>query len=242
MSIATNLMQVLVRFMADEPIGNVYPPRTDAPNLPDKGAREHALRKFCDFLSCLPFMRTMDGPAQPFVVPRDQIFINQPEAADSAPNGRKTPWIAFLSSDSDDSADDSFLGPAVIDDDTADVYAPDTAVFWLGDHVEELQIEVVASGVAVRRAIVEGIKQVLRQSENGNILKLALPDYFDQVAQFTLVGTRYEEDQYAVLNRRRALIRVRLYVPEVALASAVDIHPSIQTCVVARTEILEPPC
>lgn len=228
-AVQTNLMEVLTRFLGggSQPIGVVFPPRLDSPNLPDKGAREVSLRRFCDLLAALPFMRTMAGPAQPFTVPRDQIHINQPANVSGAPDGVRLPYLAFLTSSADESPDDSFLGPAIIDDDTADVYAPGTAVFWLGSHVEELQLEVVAASRSVRRAIAEGIKQVLRSSDDAGVLRLNLPDYFDQTAEFTLLGSQYTEDQDAVRNRRRALLRIQLYVPEVMLANAVDIQPFV---------------
>lgn len=239
MPVSTNLVEVLKRYLAPgaAPIGAVYPPRTDAPNLPDLGGREIALRRFCDFLAALPFMRTMAGPAQPFTVPREQIHINQPKATVGAPDGIVLPYIAFLTSESDDSPDDSFLGPAVDDEDTADVYAPDTTVFWLGDHVEDLMLEVCAAEVSTRRAIVEGIKQVLRSTEISTALRLTLPDYFDQVATFTLQGSSYIEDQYAVSNRRRATLKIQLYMPEVMLGNALDLHVSAQTQVSVATSV-----
>lgn len=233
---STNLVQVLQRYVAPpaQPIGAVYPPHADAPNLPDMGAREHSLRRFCDFLAELPFMRSMAGPPQPFVVPRDHIHINQPANVAGAPDGVQLPTIAFLTSENNNATEAGFLGPAIIDDDSADVYGPDTAVFWLGDHVEELTLEVVSSGRAVRRAIVEGIKQVLRSTDSGP-LKLSLPAYYDQVATFTLLTDTFVEDPDAVRNRRRAWIRIQLYVPEVMLGNALDLHVSATTQVTVTT-------
>ncbi len=238
-AVSTNLIEVLQRFMSapTRPIGAVYPPRTDAPNLPDLGGREIALRRFCDFLSCLPFMRTMAGPAQPFVVPRAQIHINQPKNVTGAPDGIVLPYIAFLTSESDDGPDDSFLGPPIMDDATADVYGKDTAVFWLGEHTEDLQIEVVAAEASVRRAIVEGIKQVLRSSEDGGGLNLSLPDYFDTAARFTLLNSSYIEDPDAVRNRRRSLLRVQLYFSEVMLANVVDLHVVATASIVTSLQV-----
>ncbi len=88
-------------------------------------------------------------------------------------------------------------------------------------------LEVVAAKAATRRAIVEGLKQALRSADSSTALNLSLPDYFNQVAQFTLLNTSYIEDQDAVRNRRRAHLTIELYVPEVLLANAVTMKPFI---------------
>lgn len=234
----TNLLEVLRRYMSPGtvPLGTVFPVRLDAPNLPDKGAREHALRRFCEFVSLLPFMRTMDGPAQPFQVPRAQIHINQPSAEPGAPGGVLLPTIAFLTSTANETTT-GFLGPDQIDDDTADVYAPDSAVFWVSDHVEDLMLEVVAATDSVRRAIVEGIKAAMHMSDDAGCLRLNLPDYFDQDAEFLLLESTYVEDQDSVRNRKKAQLKINLYVPEVLLANAVDmkIFATVQTRVTTGT-------
>ncbi len=223
-----SLIGVLEQFMADgqQPIGTVFPPRSDAPGLPDMGAREVALRRFCDFLSLLPFMRTMRGAPQPFLVPRKQIHINQPDSVVGASGGVKLPTIAFLTSSADET-DSGWLGPADIIDGTEDLYAPDTALFYLGWHTENLVLEVVAAKPATRRSIVEGIKQVLRSADGSSSLSLSLPDYFDQDATFTLVSSEYVEDQDAVRNRRRGHLTILLSMPEVMLANALTLHPYV---------------
>ena len=228
----TNLIDVLQRFMAPgtAPIGVVFPPRSDAPNLPDLGAREHALRRFLDFLAALPFMRTMAGPPQAFVVPRDQMFVNMPDAESGAPVGQKLPTIAFTTSTADKILD-GWLGPAILIDGTEDLFAPGTALFWVGGHTEPLVLEVVASSRAVRRSIVEGISQVLRSSDDTGSLRLSLPDYFNSTATFTLMDVTYFEEPDAVRNRRKAHLTIQLYVDEVMLASAVDIVPFLTTVV-----------
>lgn len=222
----TNLIDVLRRFMAppSQPIGVVFPPHSDAPNLPDLGAREHALRRFLDFLAALPFMRTMAGPPQAFVVPRDQMFVNMPDAEQGAPAGQKLPTLAFTTSTADKTAD-GWLGPAILIDGTENVFAPDTALFWVGSHTEPLVLEVVASSRAVRRAITEGVSQVLRSSDDSGALRLSLPGYFGQDATFTLMDVTYFEEPDAVRNRRKAHLTIQLYVDEVLLANAVDIKP-----------------
>lgn len=226
---SNTLIGVLQEFLAEgqQPIGAVFPPRTDAPGLPDKGAREVALRRFADFLSRLPFMRTMRGPPQPFLVPRKQIHVNQPDSVVGASGGTKLPTIAFLTSTADET-DSGWLGPADIIDGTEDLYAPDTALFYLGWHTENIPLEVVAAKPATRRAIVEGIKQVLRSADGSSSLTLSLPDYFDQEATFTLLASEYIEDQDAVRNRRRGHLTIQLSMPEVMLANALTLVPFAQ--------------
>lgn len=236
-----SLIGVLSSFMTSDtsPIGLVFPPRDDAPGLPDKGAREYALRRFCDFLSKLPFMRTMAGPPQKFVVPRSQIHINQPDAVVGAAGGVKLPTIAFLTSTDDQSSgeDPGWLGPALDIEGTEDVFAPDSALFYIGSHDEDLTLEVVSSKAATRRAIVEGIKQVLRSSDDSAALRLSLPDYFNQDATFTYLSSTYVEDQDAVRNRRKAHIVINLYVAEVMLANAMTLIPLLT--VTTQAEVLD---
>lgn len=226
MADSNTLIGVLEQFLSEgqQPIGAVFPPRQNPPGLPDKGAREIALRRFADFLSLLPFMRTMRGPPQPFLVPRKQIHIGQPDSVVGASGGVKLPTLAFLTSSADE-LDSGWLGPADIIDGTEDLYAPDTALFYLGWHTENLVLEVVAAKPATRRAIVEGIKQVLRSTDGSSSLSLSLPAYFDQDAQFTLLSSEYVEDQDAVRNRRRAHLTIQLSMPEVMLANALTLVP-----------------
>lgn len=233
-----SLVGLLSEFMAPptQPIGLVFPPRSDAPALPDKGAREIALRRFADFISRLPFMRTMKGPPQPFCVPRDQIHINQPDSVVGADGGVKLPTIAFLTSQADETTD-GFLGPSDIIDGTEDLFAPDSALFYLSEHTENLIIEVVSAKPATRRAIVEGLKQVLRSSDDSGALRLSLPDYFNQDATFSLLDSTYVEDQDAVRNRRKAHLTVLLTMSEVMLANAVTLQPLVTVTTLERFQV-----
>lgn len=239
MAAQTNLLSVLERFMTPgtSPIGLVFPPRSDAPNLPDKGARYCALDRFCDFLSYLPFMRTMAGPPQPFLVPRDQIHVYRPKSPQSAPDGIRLPAIAFNTSEADETTT-GWLGPDILIDGSEDVYGPNTALFYLGDHVEELQLEVIASEDAQRRAIVEGIKQAIRSSDDSGAFRLSVPAYFDQDAEFLLLRSKYVEDEHAVRNRRVAQLTIQLYIPEVMLANAITLQPIIQVGVQTAVEAI----
>ncbi len=227
----TDLVQVLSKFMdgtGAQPIGLVSPPRTDAPNLPDKGARFHALSRFLDFCAALPFMRTMQGEPQAFRVPRAQMFVDQPDSVVGAPDGAPLPTLAFLTSENDDmSEEDGWLGPSQIMDETANVFAPNTVLFWVGDLIEDVILEVVSDKPAKRRAIIEGLKQALRSSDDGGALRLVLPGYFNQIATFTYQTAEYEQEPDAVRNRRRARLKINLYVPEVMLANAVTFLPFI---------------
>lgn len=223
--------QVIAEFSAGKPLGLVYPPRQNAPALPDMGQRESALRRLREFICRLPFMRTMGGPPQPFVVPSTNIHLYQPDNV-VAGEEHKLPWIAFLPSLADNT-DDGWLGPSYIIDGTDNIYAPDSSLFAIGWHDELLTIEVVSAKHSVRRAIVEGLKQVFRTDEDTGTLRLLLPNYFGQVVDFSLEGTEYVEAPDAVRNRRVGRLHVRMQMTEVALFSTVTMRPYVTALVSA---------
>lgn len=225
--VGTDLVPVLSRFMSEgsQPLGLVYPPRSDAPGLPDIGGREASLRQLKRFIAALPFMRSMAGPPQPFRVPETQIFVYQP---DNIVELNTLPTIAFLPARANNVTDNSWLGPAIELEESADVYAPGTSLFSIGDHLEIFTIEVVADKHSIRRAIIEGLKQVFRSSDDTAALRLSVPDYFNQAATFTLIDTEYIDDQYVVQNRRKAHLYVELYLSEVGLFNTVNLHPYVQ--------------
>jgi hypothetical protein len=229
----TDLVDVLSEFMGggSQPLGLVWPPRTDAPPLPDLGGRELALRRLKAFVARLPFMRTMQGPPQLFRVPETQIHVYQP---DNIVELNTTPSISFMPARANNLPDDGWLGPSIEIEESADVYAPGTSLFALGEHIELITVEVVSDKHAIRRAILEGLKQVLRSSDDTAGLRLSLPAYFDQVATFTLVDTEYLDDPYVVQNRRKAHLYVELYMQEVGLFNTVTLRPYVQANVQAN--------
>ncbi len=186
--------------------------RTEQPVPLDFDARTVALNTLATYLSLCRFSRTGGVGEQPIVfrIPRDSIFPEQPDNVVDAP----LPSIGVVANEGQH--ENYNLGPPEVHDATADVYGKGTALVELGDYVEELNLEVWAATIPERRALTTGLREAFSPLEESSALRLKLPDYYDRIATFELIGTRRIEDT-AHLGRRKAQLRVRLTVPEVAL-------------------------
>ena len=202
--------------------GDVYPSREPEP-LPPADARDHALRRFRDFLAALVFSRKGDAPGQgiAFQVPIDSIFIEQPDD----PTRLTFPAISILPARGDH--DTYKLGPFDFVVDSFDVWAPGTALLDQGWYSEVFTLEVWGNHPADRLALLAGIKAALRVSQRSYALQLTLPSYYDQVAQFSLEASQNVDDPSVSAGRRRAQIYIELGVPEVLLVNAVTLEPHV---------------
>jgi len=194
----------------------------------DIDARNVALETWRTFTSLLQFSIT--GPsglaAKVYRVPRTSIFIEQPDNVVNMP----LPAISIVANEGKHEA--YGLGPGQLLDETANVYGEGLVLYSIGDWVEELNVEVWGSSAAERRSLVVGMTEVFTIVEESSTLRLKLPKYFDQVATFELIGTRYIDDTDSVRNRRRAMMRVLLTVPQVRLARFQRLIPQVQVEVI----------
>jgi len=172
------------------------------------------LRRFAEFLSLLTFNRAAEGSrVVPFTVPRDSIMIEQPDDIVDL----KFPSIAFLAGTG--TIDPLGLGAPQLLEETLDRYGDGTAIVLASEYSERFTLEMWASSRAERRALVAGTSVALRGIEESYALRLSLPDYFDQVAEFSLEESRLIDDPDAVRNRRRAHLLVNMRMPEVFLVN-----------------------
>lgn len=212
-----NLSELRGLVDVDRNLGATYPERPLRP-LPHKGARGHALDRFRDFISLLVFRRTIeDGETQAFRVPRERIFVTPP---DQSQEDQKLTGVGFIPGPY--SYDDKWvyaLGRPEADEDSTDRYGVGTVLLTMGYYVEQITVESVSSSPAVTRGINEGIRYATRYFTDSGQLGLKCPDYFDQVACFSIVsGDGYSTDlALDAAGRRVAHLRVELWVPEVAL-------------------------
>lgn len=180
----------------------------------DVDARNVALETWRTFVSLLQFSKT--GPsgqaAMVYRVPYTSIFIEQPDNVVTMP----LPAISIVAGEGEH---ESYgLGAGQLLDETANKYGEGLVLYNIGDWVEELNVEVWASSIPERRSLVVGMTEAFTMIEESGTLRLKLPTYFDQVASFVLIGTRYIDDTDSARNRRRAMMRVQLTVPQVRLA------------------------
>lgn len=205
----------------------VWPERPQ-PNLPSYDARGAALKQFRAFLHELVFERAA-GPGNPsvkFQVPLSSIHISQPD------DGKPAAMPGFGIVPSQGVSESFGLGPADVDDESFERFAPGTALLVESDYTEDFVLECWGSKQAERRALVAGVKTAMRRNQDSYALRLRLPNYFDQVASFELLDTLYVDGDEVARNRRRALVTIRLNVAEVSLINMVRMRePELLLCV-----------
>lgn len=190
-------------------------------------ARHVALETLRRFISLLDFSRSgpKGRPSTAFRVQYKDIHTEQPDnVVDMA-----MPAIAVVANDG--TRDSYGLGAGQIDEATVDLPGPGLVLYNIGEWNEELNIEVWGSSRPERRSLVEGMTEALTICEETSTLRLKLPDYWNQVAKFEHLSTRYVEDT-SIDNRRRASMRVALSVPMMRVARYRKMIPQVKVEVV----------
>jgi hypothetical protein len=204
-------------------VGTVEPVRP-RPRLPAEEAREHALKALATFLSLVTFQRTNGAGqvTQGLRIPRDRIFTHQPDDPEEA----QLPSIAFIPAEG---IEEYYgLGPSEPIEGTEDEWGMGTVLYRACDYVETFTIEVYCAKHAIRVALRAGIQSVFRMLEESSALRLRLPDYYNQVASFSLEGGNLSDELEGVRNRRRGQLMVQLQVREVFLANYVQLSPIVE--------------
>lgn len=220
-----------------DPFGlDVFPARDNQPP-PTVDGRTVALQSLRRFLADLTFYRpgTRDpntlllGPPIPFQIPLTSIYVEWPDDEIDL----KLPAIALLAITD---ADLEAVGLAnVVDEDTLNVFAPNTIVLITGEYNENFALEIWADTKAHRRAMVVGIEQALSPFAQMAGLRFVMPDYYGQLCVFELQKRQYVDDEEAVRIRRRARLTVQLRYQSCALVNVNPMNP-IATMVVDADE------
>jgi hypothetical protein len=109
------------------------------------------------------------------------------------------------------------LGPAVVLEETADLFGDGLVVVRRGDHVETVGVEVVGDKPQELQAIIAGLKVALTMDDKSGALRLRCDNYFGMVASFRLDESETLDDPDSTLNRRRGHLWILMQVPEVTL-------------------------
>lgn len=187
--------------------------------FPHKGPRGHAVDRFREFIAALVFQREAEGGrSQAFKLPLERVFTHFPDPS------QENPQITGVAIQPGPYTTDTVwtyaLGQPEPDEATIDKYGRGTVVLPMAYYSETLTIEVVTSAYAMTRGIVEGLRYASRLfTKSAGAVYLKCPDYFDQLAAFTLTdGDGYIADlTNEATGRRIAHLRYELVVPEVAL-------------------------
>lgn len=196
-------------------------PPAGQPPLPNIDARTHALRVLAKWFAALVYRRTMAANQQPqaFTIPIESIFIEQPDAVE----GLEFPSISIIPGRGQYVT--RGLGGSDPDDDLATVDG--RALFVPYDYTELITVEGWGSKIAERRSIVAAIEVAMGAYEGTTDLRLVMPDYFDQVATFSLMERENIDDLEVARGRRRVHLFVQMTVPVIAVArfTTLDARP-----------------
>lgn len=186
-----------------------------APPPPANDGRTAALNVLADFISELTFYRRGDDnkPTIAFQLPRDRIFV---EAPDAEQEYRELPAMALVASGE---ANYNSLGlGSSVDEDTYGKYAPATALTAQSDYREIVFIDILCKTKQERRAIREGLVHAMNPTEFMYGLRLRMPDYFNQVATYSLnTSSTIDDALEAAKNRRSLRVSFELSFVEVRL-------------------------
>lgn len=216
--------------LVGQPLGATLPERS-APRFPAADGRTAALRILRSYVAELTFWSAPRGkkPEAFRIQPKDvgsgdvkeSFFIEGADKVDDL----VMPSIVALPTNRVARVVHSF-GTNVMES-TRDVYGKGTVLVDLGtSYTEVVPLELWATNSAERRALLAGMRVALSPTENRPSLKLRMPDYFDRVATFTLLG-EIRDDSDAALDRRKAQIDVDVRFQEVGLVNYVGFRPQL---------------
>lgn len=190
---------------------------------PFQDGRTAALLRLRLFISLCRFFREGDrgGPPVEFRVPIANVHEEWPDDEKTL----KLPAIANIPGEGVSEA--LGLGGPVVCEETVGKYGPGTVIEEAGVYREDIGVEAWGAGKAERRGLMAGLRAAFTSGASGYAIRLKLPDYFDQIATFSLMSSRYFEEPDAVKGRRRASFTLALSVPEVRLVS----YPTLRTFV-----------
>lgn len=214
---AYGLLAPLARLIAGRVLGSSAPGRVR--QFPERDGREAALRVLRQYVAAIPF----DDPSKPGQSLRIAPEDVHADFADPEQEPR-LPAAGVVSAEAN--LDFDYLGATILLDDTYGCFGQGTALALFGWHDELIVLEVWCRDVPQRRAVVAGLKLALHADEDRACVDLRLPDYFGRTARFYLVGAHVIDEPESLRGgRRRALLRLRLKVPEVVLVDAGTMRP-----------------
>lgn len=210
--LAIGIFAPLAKLLGSAPVGSTFTARDR--KLPAQDGREHALAKLREYLAAVPFADPED-PARTFNLSVKDIHADYADPEQQP----KLPAAGVVSADADIGS--LYLGSQIIEEETLNVYGPNTALAFFGFHTEEIVVELWCRDVPQRRAVVAGLKFAFWAQEGRGCIDLPLPAYYDRKARFWLHGAWVIDEPESLRGgRRRALLKVQLQVPEVLLVDA----------------------
>ncbi len=204
------------------PFGQVFPPKPNPANLAFDG-RTAALRTLRKYITNLDFYQQMP-PGQrskKFSIEPENFHIEEPDHVTDT----LLPSIVVIPS----RAEYESCGlVAYIEEDSRDVFKQGTVIQWQSSCVEKIQLEVWASSKALRRGICAGIETAMSPTEQMSGLRFRMPDYFDQLVNFSLNKREIMQDSDSLKNRRKAQFEIEFVYNVVALVNYASLEVTTQ--------------
>ncbi len=187
--------------------------------------RTIALRTLAQYIAALNFYLpgpAAGGPNIKFNIPVENFFIEWPDAKQSMP----FPSIAVVH----DTANYDVIGlVSYVEEDSLNVFAPNTVVQWQSEYIENIQLEVWCTEKAERRAILSGIETAMSPTEQMSGVRFRMPNYYNQLVCFTLNNRKLIDDPRSAGGRRSATLGIEMRFNVVALVQATTMKPYIVT-------------
>jgi hypothetical protein len=216
-SLTLGVYAFAVDLLSGPVLGAVSPGRQR--RFPERDGRERALAALRRYVASVP-VSDPAGEGRTFRLDERDVHADfaDPE------HEPDLPAAGVVSADADLGFE--YLGGPIMLDETFGQFAPDSALVLHGWHDETIVLEVWCRDVPQRRAVVAALKQAFWASDGRGCVDLRLDDYYCQNARFTLAGAWIPDETESLRGgRRRALLRLRLRVPEVLLVDAGTMRP-----------------
>jgi hypothetical protein len=200
------------------PFGAVWPPK-DPPPLPNEDGRTHALRALRLYLTSIPFqLPNPPGPDRTFRLDPTRFSLEQPET----PKNLLFPSIAVVEGESE-------LRPIgltpYIDERSANVFGPGTALEVSWEYAERITLEIWADTRALRRSLAAGIEASLSPTEEVGGIRLQMPAYFGQTVRFSPISSARLDGELGGDRRRRAVLTLMMEFNICRLVNVVTMRP-----------------
>lgn len=216
------LTEKLKKILFGDPWGAVFPPKPNPPPLSYDG-RTAALRVLREYVTNLTFYRAM-GPGRPpsaFQIKPENFLIEWPDSVVSM----VTPSIVVIPGPN---ADYGTIGlTSYIEEESADVYGPNTVLQWQMEYKEVFNLEIWASSKAERRGILAGLETAMTPTEQMAGIRFRMTEYYDQPVCFSIMRRRLGDEDESARNRRKAQIEFDMRFTVVALVNSVPMQPQI---------------
>lgn len=212
----------LKRLLVGEPWGSVFPPRPAPPGQSLDG-RTAALEVLRDYVCDLRFFRqgAPGAPPIPFQVRPENFHVEWPDNEDDL----NSPSIAVIPAQA---KYDPIGLTNYVDEDSLDVFGRGTVLQAVDEYQEQIKLEVHASHVSERRALLAGLETAFQPTEFMAGVRFKMPSYFGQIVTFGLLTRELVEGPDSAKNRRKATVTLDMRFVVVSLQNVAKMTPHVR--------------